>query len=103
MGIRSDDHPAAFGDIHLDRLSLVNSAIEDAKTYSGVDEFEQIVSIGDAIWDVETARKLDIPFIGIASWVAPDRLREAGASHVIDHYEDYEYFESCLQNAEVPG
>lgn len=102
LGIHSDDHPAAFGDIHSDRLTLVSSAMEAARQKAGVDAFDQIVSIGDAIWDVETARKLGLPFIGVASWVPFKNLQDAGASHVIHHYEDYDHFEQCLYNAEVP-
>ncbi len=102
LGINAEEHAAAFGDIHLDRLTLVKSAIEAAKNHADVDQFEQIVSIGDAIWDVETAKILDLSFIGIASWVKPASLRLAGASHVIEHYEDYDHFELCLKEAEVP-
>lgn len=102
LGIHSNDHPTAFGDIHSDRLTLVNGAMEAAQQKAGVDTFDQIVSIGDAIWDVETARKLGLSFIGIASWVPVADLHAAGASHVIDHYEDYNHFEYCLYNSEVP-
>lgn len=102
LGITADDHPAAFGDTHLDRLSLVNSAIDAAKQQANVEKFDQIISIGDAIWDVQTAQKLGLAFIGVATWVKPEQLFAAGASHVIDHYDDALQFEQYLSAAEVP-
>ncbi len=102
MGIDATAHPAAFGDGHNDRISLVTSAIDAARDQHDIDRYDHIVSIGDAEWDVVTARDLDLGFIGIASWQHPDILFDAGAAHVIDHYEDYDEFEELLHRAEVP-
>lgn len=102
LGINSDLHPAAFGDIHGDRLSLVKSAISAATDVAQIDTFDKIISIGDAIWDVDTAKILNLAFIGVSTWVSPSELRSAGASHVIDHYEDYDQFSHYLNLAEVP-
>ncbi len=103
LGIEAAKHPAAFGDIHSDRLTLVRAAIDAAREQAETEHFDHIVSIGDAIWDVETARILGLPFIGIASWMAADRLANAGASHVLDHYGDLDHFETCLTEARIPA
>jgi len=102
LGIDADQHPAAFGDTHGDRLSLVKSAIAAAAAAEQIDKFDKIVSIGDAIWDVETAKILDLAFIGVSTWVAASELKAAGASHVIEHYEDYQQFSDYLDLAKVP-
>ncbi|MEP3245450.1 MAG: hypothetical protein ABJN40_14910 [Sneathiella sp.] len=103
LGITADQHPTAFGDTHSDRLTLVTAAIDAAKEHASTDRFDHMVSIGDGIWDVETAKILEIPFIGISSWVAAETLKNAGASHILDHYGDLDHFETCLNEARVPG
>ncbi|MEH6401991.1 MAG: HAD family hydrolase [Sneathiella sp.] len=102
LGFDAALHPSAFGDTHGDRLTLVKSAIAAAAAVEQIDKFDRIISIGDAIWDVETARILDLAFIGVSTWVAPSKLKAAGASHVIDHYEDYGQFSEFLNLAKVP-
>ncbi len=48
-----------------DRESFVLEAIEKAKTYYQVNQFDKIYSIGDGIWDLKTAQNLNLRFIGI--------------------------------------
>ncbi|MEH6526505.1 MAG: HAD family hydrolase [Sneathiella sp.] len=103
MGINANAYPTAFGDAHADRLTLVQSAIDAAKITHDRDAFDHIVSVGDGIWDVAAARDLNLPFIGISSWVSRETLMEAGAQDVIDHYEDYAAFEQLLLNSRVPN
>jgi phosphoglycolate phosphatase-like HAD superfamily hydrolase len=55
----------ATSSISFDRETFVLQAIENAKKYFEVELFEQIYSIGDGIWDLETAQKLNLDFIGI--------------------------------------
>ncbi len=47
------------------RENIVKSAIEKAKNYFQVTTFEHIISVGDGIWDLKTARNLGIHFLGI--------------------------------------
>jgi phosphoglycolate phosphatase-like HAD superfamily hydrolase len=41
--------------------------------------------IGDGVWDLKATQKLQIPFIGVGSRV--DKLRAAGAKHVLSKWE----------------
>ncbi|USG59714.1 HAD family hydrolase [Sneathiella marina] len=102
MGIDADAYPTAFGDAHADRLTLVQSAIDAAKETHNRDGFDHVVSVGDGLWDIAAARDLNLPFIGISSWVSRDTLLEAGAHDVLDHFEDYAAFEQILLNSRVP-
>jgi phosphoglycolate phosphatase-like HAD superfamily hydrolase len=61
------------------------------------------VLVGDAGWDVRTARSLALPFVGVASGQDGDNLRTAGASHVIGDFLDVEQVLRCLEQATVPG
>jgi HAD superfamily hydrolase (TIGR01509 family) len=59
--------------------------LEAALSQSGVDP-RQCVFVGDAVWDVKAAAKLDIPCIGLASGgTSAAELREAGA---VETYRD---------------
>ena len=49
------------------REGFVLDAIERAKAYYKVSEFEEIISIGDGVWDLKTAQNLNLEFIGIGA------------------------------------
>jgi phosphoglycolate phosphatase-like HAD superfamily hydrolase len=48
-----------------EREVIVKQAIRKAREFHSVESFEHIISIGDGIWDLRTARNLGIHFIGI--------------------------------------
>ncbi|WP_459210423.1 HAD family hydrolase [Aquimarina rhabdastrellae] len=50
---------------HEDREGFVLEAIDKAKKYYRIDTFDKIVSIGNGVWDLLTAKNLNIDFIGI--------------------------------------
>jgi phosphoglycolate phosphatase-like HAD superfamily hydrolase len=47
------------------REGFVLEAIENAKQHYKVTDFEQIISVGDGLWDLKTAQNLNLDFIGI--------------------------------------
>lgn len=63
----------------------------------------RVVSLGDGVWDVRTARELRIPFVGLSRGRRADRLRAEGASFVLEDYEDRERVFAALGRAEVPS
>lgn len=63
---------------------------------------ERAVSIGDGVWDVAAAAALGLPFVGVATGVRADRLREAGARVVIADFRDLGATLDALQSAPVP-
>lgn len=60
-----DQELIAASNQFYDRESIVSSAIEKARKYYNVTEFDNIISIGDGIWDMKTARNLNLEFIGV--------------------------------------
>ncbi len=88
------DIPSAFSEDGPSRESIVLTAVERAAAHYRQKRFERILSVGDALWDVRTARKLVLPFLGIAEEPRASALRKDGASHVI---EDYRNSAQCLQ------
>lgn len=51
----------------ISREGFVLQAIDQAKRYFGTTDFENIISVGDGLWDLQTARNLDLQFIGIGN------------------------------------
>ncbi len=66
------------------REEIVTSAIKKAKTYFSVNRFENIISVGDGIWDLRTAKNLGIHFLGIRNKNLKDFQKENIKSHIVD-------------------
>ncbi|HZS05734.1 MAG TPA: HAD family hydrolase [Blastocatellia bacterium] len=101
-GIDLDSFPAAFADDSITREGIVETAVSRAKSHYGHSHFEKVVSVGDGLWDVRTARNLNLPFLGIAGGERAAALRENGARHVIEDFNDFAGFFQYLHDAEVP-
>nr|WP_262896677.1 HAD family hydrolase [Aquimarina mytili] len=50
---------------HESREGFVQDAIERAKAFYQKDQFDQIISVGDGVWDLKTAQNLSLDFVGI--------------------------------------
>ena len=68
-----------------------------------VSSFAKTVSIGDGLWDVRTARRLNFTFLGVGCGESAAILDRAGAKHVIEDFADYGRLVSLLNEAEIPG
>ncbi|HEV2803046.1 MAG TPA: HAD family hydrolase [Pyrinomonadaceae bacterium] len=101
-GIEVNDYPAAFADDGLSREEILRAAVTKAQTLYQQDEFAGIVSVGDGLWDVRTARNLGFTFLGIGSGERENKLRRAGATHVIKDFGDYGRVLDYLAEAGVP-
>lgn len=101
-GIEVNDYPAAFADDGLSREEILHAAVTKAQTLYQQNNFARVVSVGDGLWDVRTARNLRFPFLGIGSGEREEKLRQAGATHVIKDYCDYSRLLDCLAEADIP-
>jgi phosphoglycolate phosphatase-like HAD superfamily hydrolase len=61
------------------REEIVSNAIARAKEKYRIVSPERIISIGDGIWDLKTARNLGLEFLGIGFGEKAEQLRSAGA------------------------
>lgn len=93
--------PLAHSDHLPAREDILTDAVAQAESHYQTG-FERVVYIGDALWDVRTTRNLRMPFVGIAHGERAERLRDAGASHVLPDFTDYPRFIAALHSAEVP-
>ena len=101
-GIQAEDLPAAFAEHGLSREAILQTAVSHAQESYCQSRFERIVSVGDALWDVQAAGNLGLPFIGVGKGDRGLRLRQGGATHVLESYSDYGQVIGCLREAEVP-
>lgn len=72
-----------------ERELIVSEAIEKARQYYGVSDFENIISIGDGIWDMNTAINLNLSFIGVGMKNYADFVQEG----IEVHTEDWTHFD----------
>ena len=91
--------PKAFAEDGPSRERIVGTAIERASRAHGGIAFDRIVSVGDATWDLKTARSLGLPFVGIASGERASVLRELGTRHVLEDYLDPGAFLRAVEEA----
>ncbi len=97
-----DGIPAAYAEDGLSREEILRAAVSQSVEQYRVSSFEKIVSIGDGLWDVRTARRLNFTFLGIGSGESAAMLHQAGAKHVIEDFADYGQLVRFLNEAEVP-
>ncbi|MCC6488373.1 MAG: HAD hydrolase-like protein [Candidatus Hydrogenedentes bacterium] len=97
IGVDGTAIPGAFANDALTRAEIARKAIER----SGVDA-DDIIYIGDGVWDVQTAADLDIRFIGMVHESNAESLRAAGARTFLSDYRDPIAFEEALETATVP-
>ena len=98
-----DGIPAAYAEDGLSREEILQAAVSQSLEQYRLSSFAKIVSIGDGLWDVRTARRLNFAFLGVGCGESAAMLHQAGAKHVIEDFADYSRLVSFLNEAEVPG
>src|SRR5262245_25243568 len=88
-GIEVTNLPTAFADDGLSREEILKSAVLRARLHYQQSHFKRIVSVGDGLWDVRTARNLGFPFLGIGGEERSKMLRRVGVTHVIKDFSNY--------------
>jgi phosphoglycolate phosphatase-like HAD superfamily hydrolase len=98
-GIDGTRVPGAFANDALTREGIARCAIERA---GGSLDDDDVVYVGDGLWDVRTSASLGMRFIGITRESCPDRLSSGGATVCLEDYRDPEAFAVALRVATVP-
>jgi phosphoglycolate phosphatase-like HAD superfamily hydrolase len=98
-GIAIEGIPFVTGSDEKSREGILRKCIGAAKDHYRVGDFERIVSIGDAVWDLRTAANMKIPFIGINK---PEKFQALSECKILRDYSDSEKFMRYLEEATVP-
>ena len=96
--VEVDGVPFASSDEACSRVAILEAVIEEARRIHS-NPFARTGYIGDAAWDVRTAAKMRLPFVGVAAGSRSERLRRAGAVHVLEDFSDYP---GALESALIP-
>lgn len=98
-GIWHEKELIAASNHFYQREAIVADAIERAKQYYDVVAFENIISIGDGLWDWRTAQNLNVHFIGVGMKNFEDFIQAKIKIHT-EHWEsfDFEHAEETLLN-----
>lgn len=86
------EFPIATADDAVSREEILQIAIKKSLAHYGQKNFEKIISVGDGVWDLRTAKNLNLDFIGIAKGEKAEHLQNEGAAFIIENFEDYEGF-----------
>jgi phosphoglycolate phosphatase-like HAD superfamily hydrolase len=100
VGIATSNLHMSFADGNPTREDIINAVFHQTKA-KGI-SFEKVVYVGDAVWDVETTRNMNIPFIGVRREGDSNFLKQFGAETVIKNYEDLSLFLSFVETSKVP-
>jgi len=87
-GLKMDADVLSTSKTSFSREGFVTEAIEKAKHYYNVSEFEQVISVGDGIWDLKTAYNLNLDFIGIGT-KNKAVMEENGMQHWFEDFTDF--------------
>lgn len=96
-GIAVDGLPATFADHGVTREVILAAVLVMARHTYQQQHFSRIVYIGDGVWDVRTARYLNLDFVGVASGDHEAVLRAEGARAIIQDFTNVDRFRHILE------
>ena len=100
IGIPTENIMIKCADDCPTREDIINHVLNQANARNL--NFEKVVYIGDAVWDVRTTRNLNMPFIGIRRKGDHEKLLDIGAQTVLTDYRNYSEFLQAVDNAQPP-
>ncbi len=68
-----------------ERENILREAIRNAKQHFKLENFDRMISIGDGIWDLKTAKNLQLEFIGIGE-KNKEQMEQEGCKK---HWQDF--------------
>ncbi|MFK8161391.1 MAG: HAD family hydrolase [Lewinella sp.] len=83
VGIPPEQPFAGYANNKFSRVDILNEAINKARE---VHEVARVIYVGDAIWDVTTTKKMNLPLIGVRRKGDHDALRAAGADRIVTNF-----------------
>lgn len=93
VGIHPVSPFAAYADGMEQRDHILQTAIDLARA---AHEIDRIIYLGDAIWDVETTKRMDLPLIGIRRKGDHEVLQKEGVEVILSDYADMEAFHAAI-------
>lgn len=95
VGIPPEQPFAGYANDRFSRVEILDEAITKARS---VHRIARVIYVGDAVWDVTTTRKMNLPLIGVRRNGDHDALIQAGAARVITDFTPDQAFFNHLQD-----
>lgn len=102
-GIPFEVGPLATASDAFSRQEIMQTAIDKAKIHYQVEELEQVVYIGDGLWDKHSCGDMGLPFVGMEQGNKAYQTGQLGAFHLLADYNDPARFFALLEEAQVPA
>ncbi|MCC6726127.1 MAG: HAD family hydrolase [Saprospiraceae bacterium] len=99
VNIPTDSIVLVGADGHEKREGIIGQVVE---TVSKETSIARTVYVGDAIWDVNTTRRMGMNFIGIRRNGDFHVLQSEGTETLLRDYTDFDFFLSAIENAKPP-
>ncbi len=100
VNINTNNMFMSFADGHVTREQILQYSIDQAVAKNG--QFKKIVYFGDAKWDVETTRNMELPFIGVRLKGDNEKLESLGAQHVMENYLNQNEVMEFIEESKPP-
>ena len=97
VGIACPAHLLVTASEFETREQIVGAAIDAALQGGDAAAIASIVSFGDGLWDLHTARNLSLHFVGVAQGDKAEQLTRAGASVVVPDFRHLAHLLSPLE------
>jgi len=99
-GLVDEGLVCGYAEDAVEKPRILAAAIAAAREDAGI-EFESVVYVGDAPWDVRAAAEIGVGFVGVSHGLTGTvGLRSTQAHQVVCDYEDIEGFEALLRRAQ---
>ena len=72
----------------ISREGFVKQAISASKKYYNTTHFDQIIAVGDGLWDLKAAQKVGVDFLGIGQ-KNKDVLIKNGCTHWVEDFKNF--------------
>ena len=94
--------PFGNAEFYHKRQEIVQSAINQARIIYDAYRFDNIIYVGDGVWDLKTANDLEIDFIGV-DFAESGVLGKQGTKYVIKDFTDIALFAELLNKLSEPA
>ena len=95
IGVDINDFPHATADDFLVRTRIISLAVERSRSNMLDGDFSTVTYVGDGLWDFRSAKHLGINFVGMDVHQS-GKLRKAGATKILTHFENVRTLEDLL-------
>lgn len=98
FNISENDIPLSTANDDKSRENVVKICIDKSKYFYNINTFDKIISIGDGIWDLKTAKYLKLPFIGIGK----NRFNKIANYISLNDFLNQDIFFNALKDSFIP-